>query len=70
MPLKAKVLLVADKHEHHDFKCFTVQSKFDADLVAYPVTDKHEPHELTILLVDNIHDADRKVFFVKSKFDL
>ena len=70
MSLKAKVLLVTDKYEHHDFKCFTVQNKYDADIIAYPVKDKYEPHELTILLVDNKYDADKKVFFVHTKYDL
>jgi len=70
MSLKAKVLIVTDKHEHYDFKCFAVESKFDADIIAYPVKDKHEPHELTILLVDSKFEANRKVFFVDSKYAL
>jgi hypothetical protein len=70
MAIKAKVLLVESKYDHHDFKCFTVDSKYDADIIAYAVDSKYDAHELKVFLVDSKYDAQKKIFFVKSKYDL
>lgn len=70
MALKAKVLLVGSKYDDHDFKCFAVQSKYDADIMAFAVDSKYDSHELKLFLVDNKYDAQKRVFFVDSKYDL
>ena len=70
MAIKAKVLIVDSKRDAHDFKCFAVQRKYDADIVAFAVGSKRDAHELKVLLVDRKYDADKTIFFVKSKYEL
>lgn len=69
MAIKAKVLLVG-KHEKYDFKCFAVQNRNEADIVAFAVNSNYDSHELKIFMVDKKYDAQKKIYFVKSRMEL
>ena len=68
MAAKAKVFLVESKYDNHDLVCIPVESRHQADILAYAVEGKYERHDLKVYLTKSPYGypKPKKIFFTEE----